>query len=318
MKIKKDGFVVVAGLMLMDIIVKPVDETIFIHDTNHVDSIEFLTGGDAMNVAVNLAKLGESVKASALLGVDAAGTLVQQVLKECGADCSILKIDPNVTTSVSIVLTHPDGERNFACKLDSTEHYDASSITDEILDGAKALYIGSMMELPALEGGVLASLFARCRERGVLTAFDAAGSKDCDWMEHMGDILPYTDIFIPSQGEAGKITGTEDPIASARFLRDHGVCIAGVKLGEKGCYIEDEKSGFFMPCIHCDNVVDLTGAGDAFMSGFVYGVLQDWPLKKCARFATGMSYSTIQSLGASTHNPTVEKVLEYSSVLEDK
>lgn len=315
---KNDGYIVVAGLMLMDIIVKPVDKSVFDNDTNRVDSIEFLTGGDAMNVAVNLAKLGEKVQASALLGTDAAGDLVQKTLSLNGVDCSILDVNPEVKTSVSLVLTRPDGERNFACKLDSTDHYNASKITDEVLDNAKALYIGSVMELPSLEGGPLKKLFEKCRERGILTAIDAAGSKDCDWLAHIEDFLPLTDVFIPSQGEAVRITGTEDPIASARFLRNKGVRIAGIKLGEKGCYIESENESFFLPSIHCSNVVDLTGAGDAFMSGFVYGILQNWSIKDCAKFGTGMSYSAIQSLGASSHNPTVDKILSYAAALKDE
>lgn len=318
MGINKDGFVIVAGLMLMDIIVKPVDKSIFDNDTNRVDCIEFLTGGDALNVAVNLAKLGENVRAAALLGNDTAGDLVRKNLAECGVDCSVLDIRPEISTSVSLVMTRPDGERSFACKLDSTDRFDASSITDEILDSAKAVYIGSVMELPGLEGGPLKALFEKCRARGILTAIDATGSKDCVWLERIQDFLPLTDVFIPSQNEAFKITGTNDPVVSAKFLRDCGVRIAGVKLGEKGCYIESEHESFFMPSIHCDNVVDLTGAGDAFMSGFVYGILQDWPLKECAKFGTGMSYSTIQSIGASSHNPSVEKILAYTHALNDK
>lgn len=316
MKKKEGGYIIVAGLMIMDVIVKPVDKSFFDRDGGIVDSIEFLTGGDALNVAVNLAKLGEKVRASALLGNDAAGDLVRKNLAGCGVDCSGLRVDPNVKTTVSVVLTHSDGERTFAYRPDSTDRYDASDITDDVLDNAKAVYIGSAVELPGLEGGPLKALFEKCRARGILTAMDAAGSRNVDWYEHIRDFLPLTDVFIPSLGEAVRITGTDDPVAAAGFLRERGVRIAGVKLGEKGCYIESENESFFMPAIHCDNVVDLTGAGDAFMSGFVYGVTHNMSLVDCAKFGTSMSYSTIQSLGASSHNPTVEKILAHTNSIK--
>lgn len=316
MRIKEVGNVLVAGLMVMDIVVKPVDAKLFERDTTHVANMEFLTGGDALNVAVNLAKLGENVRACALVGEDSAGALIRRTLAQSGADCAGILVDPAVHTSVSIVMNRPDGERHFVCHLDSTERYDASNISDADLHDARALYIGSMMALPGLEGGVLKALFERCKAHGVLTAMDATASTDGRWLERIEDVLALTDVFVPSRGEAERITGTQDPVQAAQFLRDCGVCVTGVKLGERGCYIDDGVSPFFLPAIRCENPVDLTGAGDAFMSGFLYGILRGWSTSASARFATGMSYSTIQLLGASTHSPTVESILQYAKLLD--
>ena len=160
MRIKEVGNVLVAGLMVMDIVVKPVDAKLFERDTTHVANMEFLTGGDALNVAVNLAKLGENVRACALVGEDSAGALIRRTLAQSGADCAGILVDPAVHTSVSIVMNRPDGERHFVCHLDSTERYDASNISTLVYDAERS--IGSMMALPDWRG-VLKALFEPAR-----------------------------------------------------------------------------------------------------------------------------------------------------------
>ena len=305
---KMDGAkVLVAGLMVMDILVKPVSPALFETDSSFVDSMDFLTGGDAMNVAVNLSKLGLNVYASGLVGYDVGGKKVIEDLDRHNINRDLVEIRGDVTTTVSMVMCEKDGERHFVCLTDSTKKYDGHGLMDG-LDGAKAVYIGSMMALPGLENGVLRRVFAEARRRGIITAMDATASPDERWLERIEDVLEYTDVFIPSEGEAVRITGETDPVKCAAFLRARGVKIAGVKLGARGCYIDDGKEPFFLPAMLCEHPVDLTGAGDAFMSGFMYGVLQGWSTRESAKFATATSYNCIQSLGASTHKMTADSI----------
>lgn len=299
--------VLVAGLMVMDIIVKPVSPALFEVDSSYVKSMDFLTGGDAMNVAVNLGKLGLDVHACGLVGDDVGGKKVIDDLDKNGVNRDLVEVREGITTTISLVMGRSDGERHFVCLIDSTDKYDGRGLK-EALDGAKALYIGSMMALPGLENGVLRDIFIEAQKKGVLTAMDATGGPEILNLKRIEDVLPYTDIFIPSEGEAIGITGESDPVKAAKFLRDRGVKIAGVKLGEKGCYIDDGKDPFFLPAMLCENPVDLTGAGDAFMSGFMYGILEGWPLRECAKFATATSYNCIQCVGASTHQMTADSI----------
>ena len=300
--------IIVAGLMVMDILVKPVDISLFENDTNYPDSIDFLTGGDALNVAINLGKLGAKVSVSGLVGRDSGGDLILRDFDKNGVDRKLVEIRDDVQTTVSIVMSCKNGERHFICRPDSTLRYDASVLTEEVLSDAKLLYIGSTMALPALEGPALRDLLRRARSLGVLTAMDATQPPDDHWLERIDCALPYVDLFIPSYGEAVHLTGQSDPASAARFLRERGVNLAGVKLGENGCYIDDGQAPFFLPAIRLENPVDLTGAGDAFMSGFLYGYTQGFTARECAKFATAMSYNCIQSLGASTHALTRDSI----------
>lgn len=293
---------------MLDILVKPVDVSLFENDTNYADSIDFFTGGDALNVAINLGKLGAKVSVSGLVGRDNGGDLILRNFDKAGIDRKLVEIRDDVQTTVSIVMICKNGERHFICCPDSTLHYDASILTDEVLSDAKLLYIGSAMALPALEGPTLRNLLRRAHNLGVVTAMDATQAPDDCWLERIDCALPYVDIFIPSYDEAIHLTGHSDPVFATRFLREHGVKLAGVKLGENGCYIDDGYAPFFLPAIRLENPMDLTGAGDAFMSGFLYGYTQGFTTRECTKFATAMSYNCIQSLGASTHTLTRDSI----------
>lgn len=292
----------------MDVLGKPVDASIFERDTSYLDYIRFLTGGDALNAAINLKKLGADVVVSGLVGCDNGGDIILKEYARHNIDHHLVEARSDVKTTVSLVLCDRTGERRFLCHVDSTQRYDASNITDDVLRAADAIYIGSMMGLPALENGRLRDLFARARGLNVLTAMDMTQPADDRWLERIEDALPFTDLCIPSYGEAASITGETDPRRAAAFLRDRGVKLAGVKLGEKGCYIDDGESPFFLPAIRCENPLDLTGAGDSFSSAFLFGRIQKWSALECARFATAMSYSCIQSLGASTHPASFDSI----------
>lgn len=147
--------VIVAGLMVMDIIVKPVSPALFTQDSSFVDTMDFLTGGDAMNVAVNLSKLGMEVHAAGLVGDDVGGRKVIEDLDRNGVHRDLVEVRSDVSTTVSLVMSRSDGERHFVCRADSTRKYSGPGLKDSLGD-AKALYIGSMMALPGLEKGVLA------------------------------------------------------------------------------------------------------------------------------------------------------------------
>ena len=300
--------VIAAGLMVMDIIASPVGREVFERDTVYPDRIAYSAGGDALNVAINLAKLGAKVTIAGCVGGDPAGQALKNRLEEGGVDTGLVDVRAGVSTATSLILCDPAGERHFIYAPGANDLFAGDMLTDEALSRAQMLYVGSAMPLPGLENGVLASLMRRARSLGLITAMDAAGTPDPSWKKRIEPALPETDIFIPSLYEAQAITGEEKPEDAARYLRAHGVRVAGVKLGEDGCYIDDGV-GRFIPAFRSAKPVDTTGAGDAFMAGFVRGALMGWPAEKCARLGCAMGASCIGSLGSTSHAATMESML---------
>ncbi len=291
-----------AGLMVYDILVGPVDESVFSVDTLHLDSVNYKTGGDALNVALDAAKLGINVCMGGVVGNDMPGRFLKEEAERAGVDTSGVVTSKENMSSVSVVLCGDDGKRNFAYYGKANNEFDGKGISDELLRDTKLLYIGSMMSLRGMEGEPLFDLFKRAKEQGCMTAMDTTWPKDGIWMPKLEKALPYTDIFVPSLYEAKELCGTDKPEEIVKFLHDKGVKTAGVKLGKDGIFIED----FYMPAFECEKVVDTTGAGDAFLGGFLTGIVMGKSLYDAALLGSAVSNICIREIGAVASNLTME------------
>ena len=111
--------------------------------------------------------------------------------------------------------------------------------------------------------------------------------------------LPYLDIFLPNNDESEHIKGLKNPEQQLQFYLDNGVKIAGVKLGKKGVWISNGKDKFKLGVFDVP-VADTCGAGDAFIAGFIYGIIKKWNLVDVAKFATATAAHCVQSVGATS------------------
>ena len=111
-------------------------------------------------------------------------------------------------------------------------------------------------------------------------------------------------------GQAELITGSSDPREIARFFQARGVKTVVVKLGSRGCYCAGEDTAFFCGCYHVP-VVETTGAGDAFVSGFLTGVGQGKTLEECVQLGTAVSAFAVQAAGATAGVPDYDTVVNF-------
>jgi sugar/nucleoside kinase (ribokinase family) len=303
-----------AGLMVSDIIAHPVDPKIFDIDSQALENIAFKTGGDALNVAVNLAKLGISVGLAGVVGDDAAGRDITARLTMAGVDCGNVVISQKNPTSTCIILCEKSGERHFLYHGKSNHELTESMISDEALSRVSILNIGSAMALDSLDGEGLTKLFWRAKKHGVTTTLDLTHDSSGKWLQKIEGALEYTDVFIPSLVEAKTVTGTAEPEAMAEFMAKYKLKIFGVKLGESGCYITDFKEAKIVPAFFCDEVVDTTGAGDAFMSGFICGLLKGFGPFDCAKLGAAAANFCIRHLGATGHLPGFETLVKFAAL----
>jgi len=300
--------VLCAGQMVNDVIATNVERSFFDADTSYSTNTRYSTGGDALNVAVNLSKLGARVCMAGCVGRDPAGAGLLRELQERGIDGSLVLELGDVASGTSMILCEPGGERHILYYPGANDRFDGAAITDDALREAAVLYVGSVMGLPALEDGKLAPLFERAQRLGVRTVTDACGPRGPYDFEMLRPALAYTDVFIPSYEEAVLLTGRTDAAEAARFFTGCGVKLAGVKLGSRGVFITDGAQAWQVPAIYCANPVDTTGAGDAFMSGFVRGLTLGLSYAECAGMGCAMGYSCVQSVGAATHDCSLDSI----------
>jgi sugar/nucleoside kinase (ribokinase family) len=289
--------VVCLGIVVADVVARPVRELPERGTLGFVDDIGLRGGGCALNTASALRRFGVDVALAGKVGDDPFGDFLLAVLDERGIDRASVVRDPAAPTSATVVLVAPDGEQTFIHRLGASAALRAEEFARDELLAARALHVAGALVMPALDGEPTAALLRDARARGVLTSVDTAFDASGRW-RRIDDVLPYVDLFTANATEARAITGESEPERMAAWLRRAGAREVAVKLGSDGCYAAGEG---FEGHLHAASVVavDGTGAGDAFAAGLLYGRLAGWPFEHAARFANAAGALATTTVGAS-------------------
>ncbi|MDR2628289.1 MAG: carbohydrate kinase family protein [Dysgonamonadaceae bacterium] len=306
--------VVCIGLLAADILVKPVDRKIFDVDSTRIPSIGFSPGGDAVNESMTLSKLGFNVSLAAKVGTDIFGDAVLRKIKEKEVDISFIKPLKDIVTCTSIILINEHGDRSFVFCAGNNDSLTINDVDMAVVRGAKVVSIGSLCALAGLDGEGSETIFREAKKHGVITVADTNIDFRGIGLTGIAETLKHTDFFIPSYGEAVLLTGEKDPEKIADRLLETSVKNVVVKMGAKGCLIANSKERFTLPTYDV-KVIDTTGCGDNFVSGFITALIKGWDLRRAGLFANAMGSLNSMNIGACTVNKTVDEVLEFMETM---
>lgn len=125
--------------------------------------------------------------------------------------------------------------------------------------------------------------------------------------EGMGELVALSDILIASERYASEVAPRGEVEDSLIELHRMGPRIVVVKMGKEGSIgLEGEKL-VRQPPLQVP-AVDTTGAGDVYLGGFCYGLLQDWPLERCMQVASAAAGLSCRELGSRAGLPDLEEV----------
>ncbi len=302
------------GMMVCDTLLSPVPPDILKLDSVSIGKPKLCTGGDALNVAVGLAKLNCPVSIIGRIADDLNGKFI---LSECGKyniDTSGVVYDGECATAVSYALIDEAGERHFLSEKSIFAKVSGEDVDDQAIEKADIIYIGSAMALHRMDEGGIRDVFSRAHGMGKMTAMDAAVNREDperDWMSYLTPALMETDIFFPSLDEAVKITGKKEPEKIAECFRRFPMKLFGIKLGAKGCFVTDFREGRFIPCPENMPVVDTTGAGDSFMAGLMAALLHGMDSFCAAEFAGCVASKNVGAAGGTGGIPDYEEALAF-------
>ena len=163
------------------------------------------TGGSVGNTGLALKILGNDVILLGKVGDDAFGSLVQRIFAEYGAGGLI--VDPNSSTSYTVVLAAPGIDRIFLHNPGANDTFSADDIPEEALRDAVLFHFGYptlMRRMYEDNGRELEELFRRVQVRQIATSLDltvvdaASGAGKADWARILARVLPQVDFFVPS------------------------------------------------------------------------------------------------------------------------
>ena len=224
-------------------------------------------GGGLPATMINCSRLGVPAKIGTFLGDDMFSNFAKGELDKSGTKYELFESKNFPLNVTSAIITEKD--RTFV-SYGGTETY-SDEMLEKIYNSFKGAKVVAMQEK-------LIPVYKQLKKEGTILVLDTGYSDDMSFEKHK-DLIQIADYYTPNIDETEKLTGTKDYKEALKILGEYFEKPI-VKLGKFGC------AGFDDEYFTIDNIdefkcIDATGAGDAFLSGFIYGLYNDFDYKKC-------------------------------------
>jgi sugar/nucleoside kinase (ribokinase family) len=268
------GQVTVLGAHILDVLGRPVETIPPGQGSVRLKEIRATAAGTAAGPAVDLAKLGASVRVIGALGDDLLGDIVAAAMARHGVDTAGLVRKKEAQTSATILPIRPNGERPALHVPGATRLFSRTDIDLEHIKGSRALLIGAPDALAGMTGEELAQIAAAARASGALVAVDVLHPGRPEDLARLAPLLAVTDWFMPNGDQILALTGREEPADAIKDVMALGTAAVAVTCGADGCLVAGpgHQAPVHLPALEVE-VVDTTGCGDGFTAGLLAGLL---------------------------------------------
>jgi fructokinase len=278
-------------------------------------------GGAPANVAVSLAKLGESVGFMGQVGDDAFGHFLAQTLSEHKVNISALKFSREARTALAFVSLKADGDRDFMFYRHPSADmlYAPTDVDEAAVRSCKVFHFGSISLIGEPSRSATLHAIKLAARAGAMISYDpnlrlplwpsAQAARE-------GMLLgwPLANLIKVSEEELEFLSGESDWQRAAKSLWHDKLNLLLVTRGPQGCYYMTQQFAGEVPGVKV-SAVDTTGAGDAFMAGMIHGLLRkpdalsnEFALRELCRFANANGALTTTQRGAIPALPTQAQV----------
>lgn len=257
-----------------------------------LEKVDFSTGGGATNAAVTFGRQGLHAIYMGKIGDDPSGRAMLDELHLEDVDTSLVKtIDDH--TGYSVILLAPDGGRTVLT-------YRGASNIFHVEDFDLANMAGEWVYISSLSGNmeVLEAIVDAAKEKNIKIAINP-GKGELEHPEHLKSILHKVDILSVNKEELQALVQGDTNDDLVRHASDMSP-ITIMTDGPKGVTATDRKQIVSAGMYEDVPVIDRTGAGDAFGSGFTASIARGDDLATAVKFASANSTSVVNKIGAKT------------------
>ena len=242
-----------------------------------VNSFKPMVGGAPANVSAAIAKLGGKAKLLTKVGDDAFGNKIIDELRESGVDTSLIMIDENYDTSLAFVSLTDEGNRDFMFyrRTAADLNLKVDELPRDIMDDVSIFHFGSVDLINSSTKEVHNHLIKLAKLNDVLISFDPnvrlmLWNDSTLYQDTIQEYLQYADIVKISDDELEFITGKNDLEDGLEYLFSLGIKQVLYTMGKNGARVYFEDLTYIEARRHNVDVVDTTGAGDAFMGTYLF------------------------------------------------
>ncbi len=286
-----------AGILVADHLCSPIPQLPQAGELVLADALPLQIGGCAANVGMDLARLDVRVAILGCVGEDVFGQFISDTLARQGIGTEHIRVVPGVGTSGTLIINVAGQDRRFIHTIGANGALRAEDISLELATSARVFYVGGYLLMPGLEQQALYETFRAARAAGVKTVLDVVLPGPGDHAAQLELLLTETDVFLPNSDEAAALTGLRDPRRQAEAFLQAGAGTAVITCGEHGTWLAT--SGATLRASAYDvPYVGGTGAGDAFVAGYIAGMLAEEDVRGCLRWGSALGASCVRGVGA--------------------
>jgi sugar/nucleoside kinase (ribokinase family) len=266
-----------------------------------------VSGGSAGNTMAGIASLGGSGAYIGKVRDDQLGKVFRHDITAVGVRFETAAATSGPSTARCLILVTPDAQRTMNTYLGACVGLGPEDIDEKLIASAQVTYLeGYLFDPPrAKEAFRKAATAAHAAGRKVALSLSDAFCVDRYRDEFRDLVQHHVDILFANESEIRSLFRTDDFEEAARQVR--GMCeVAALTRSEKGCVVVTAREMHPVPAAKLERLVDTTGAGDLFASGFLYGFTRGRHLVTCAKLGSLAAAEAISHFGARPETPLAD------------
>jgi sugar/nucleoside kinase (ribokinase family) len=259
-----------------------------------------VSGGSGANTAAGVASLGVRAGFIGKVKDDETGRLFAHDLKAIDVHYDVAAAKDGPATARSFILVTPDGERTMNTYLGACQNLTPDDVNPDTVRAASVVYLEGYLWDPPAAKEAFRKAVKVAHEAGNKVALTLSDAFCVDRYrdEFLGLMRDGSlDILFANIHELQSLYGTSDPDSALAALREEKV-LGVVTRSADGALVVSRGETKAVPAFPVEQVVDTTGAGDLFASGFLAGLVRDLDLTDCARLGGLAAAEIISHLGA--------------------
>ncbi|HLY25495.1 MAG TPA: carbohydrate kinase family protein [Aggregatilineales bacterium] len=295
--------VLIPGDYFCDVIFTGLTEFPALNTEIYSTHLNVVPGGGALNTTIGLRRLGMNVGWVGRLGNDFFSAFIDQVLQREGISTAFIERLDQPLRRVTVALSYPE-DRAFVSYVD-----DIPDWMDHALALLEHIHVRHIHFPGLVIDSRLPSMLDRCHQLRMSLSMDCQYRGETLSDPLVSEILARLDIFMPNAREAMRLAQT-DQIEEAVSALAGLVPYVVIKEGEAGSRAKYQEQHYHSPVVPAE-VVDTTGAGDAFNAGFLAAYLQGREPVECLTWGNFCGSRCVRGIGGTSTLPTIEELQQW-------